>query len=938
MCGTGRVVIRSCGEAGDLPATIQRYARDGRIPFSETPGGHRRFDIEEVQSALASTGDTADTAERQEATAVILTALGVEFEAVARHLPDRTVHRLSNGTRYHVGSVKGDRIDWTVAVAEVGEGNLTAAAEATRAIDHFEPDVMLFVGIAGSLKADVGHGAVVVASKVYRYHSGKAAEDFLSRPMTFPTWHGLEQLVRHVRQTAWAETDPKPLVELKPIAAGEVVVASKDSDTFRMIYERCNDAVAVDMESAGMYEAAHRAGGLATLAVRGISDMLDDKTPKGDAERQPLAAKHAAAFAFALLRAAHPRDLGISSSSNPFSTERSELLGNIPPSAAAPMERALTRQPAEALRILRKMADRHREPVVTAQELAAELSDDLLPRQLSADIVIAIGEFAAAHSAADATAIAFQSIANAQPEHAYYWLARAALAVSAAGESAEATRLMSDARVSAPDNDPNFIDVLQAAIDEDAEGVLRAAQLYGPGDGLVDFLQIKALARLGRTDEAIALAYRSLADHPTPALTGGLALETARLLLLRTQQPGPGLDTLTDLDRARQLSLQVRDLRRQWRGPSEEASVVAAAAAGRARDFHAALRIAEPPPHGDAIEREACYDELKIVAANAALAAGLLDRVERLAAAISDTTEALLVRAERAQLARVDATTITPLLHAALASATNHHQRFRAYMSLASLGVWPLAGLDDLERDDYDAAESVRATADIVAGRVEEGIRRLRALRTERASELLVGAYVQSGRIEDAVSELRSAAERFNRPPLRLQAAVLLASSGRYEESLAEASSALLAVPPASHLHGQLRRLCLELESRQRHWSAAVHHAQVALAEGQVDAQIKWALVGALFNLRELAAARRTFLEMGLEPRDDEEARLAIELIRTGPAGPDEVARLLDLADQFPGSEPVTASAFMAIMDLTRDLVLPQSTADRIPRTYRHVF
>ena len=78
-------------------------------------------------------------------------------------------------------------------------------------------------------------------------------------------------------------------------------------------------------------------------------------------------------------------------------------------------------------------------------------------------------------------------------------------------------------------------------------------------------------------------------------------------------------------------------------------------------------------------------------------------------------------------------------------------------MSLASLGVWPLAGLDDLERDDYDAAESVRATADIVAGRVEEGIRRFRALRTERASELLVGAYVQSGRIEDAVSELRSA-------------------------------------------------------------------------------------------------------------------------------------------------------------------------------------
>lgn len=29
------------------------YAREGRIPFDATPGGHRRFDIEEVRAALA---------------------------------------------------------------------------------------------------------------------------------------------------------------------------------------------------------------------------------------------------------------------------------------------------------------------------------------------------------------------------------------------------------------------------------------------------------------------------------------------------------------------------------------------------------------------------------------------------------------------------------------------------------------------------------------------------------------------------------------------------------------------------------------------------------------------------------------------------------------------------------------------------------------------
>ena len=35
------------------PASIQRYAREGRIPFDVTPGGHRRYSVDEVRRALA---------------------------------------------------------------------------------------------------------------------------------------------------------------------------------------------------------------------------------------------------------------------------------------------------------------------------------------------------------------------------------------------------------------------------------------------------------------------------------------------------------------------------------------------------------------------------------------------------------------------------------------------------------------------------------------------------------------------------------------------------------------------------------------------------------------------------------------------------------------------------------------------------------------------
>ena len=37
---------------GLAPSTVQKYARDGRIPHDVTPGNHRRFDLEEVRDVL----------------------------------------------------------------------------------------------------------------------------------------------------------------------------------------------------------------------------------------------------------------------------------------------------------------------------------------------------------------------------------------------------------------------------------------------------------------------------------------------------------------------------------------------------------------------------------------------------------------------------------------------------------------------------------------------------------------------------------------------------------------------------------------------------------------------------------------------------------------------------------------------------------------------
>lgn len=922
---------------GISPATVQRYAREGRIPFSLTPGGHRRFDIDEVKRALGVREEVDETAEprleerggRPTATAVIVTALGLEFEAVVESLEDTEARRLAGGTRYEVGSLSGDSIDWTIAVAEIGEGNIGAAVEATRAIEEFRPHIVLVVGVAGSLKEDVSHGSVVVATKVYRYHSGKAAEDFYSRPVTFPTWHSIEQLVRQVRRSQWAVTTPPPTVELKPIAAGEVVVASKDSETFLLLKERCNDAVAVDMESAGVYEAVHRSERIPGLAVRGISDMISDKSPAVDAQWQATAARHAAAFAVALLRAADPGDLRLAPPPAPFPTEREELLGTVPPPAANAIQRAEEEQPREALRLLRAMNDSSQDPAALARELT-EKDGERPAEDASAHLWVAVGEFAAAHGQHGPACLAFAAAAGRDKLNAGRWFARAALAAAAGGNQRSVAELLKKAKKHATPESVPFVDVMEAAIAEDADRVIAAASAQGPGDALVDAMHINALDVVGRVDEAITQATTSLTSHPSRSFSGGIALATARLLIRRAQESSERGGGIGDMERARELALQVRDARRQWRGPSWEAARVAAIAAGAAHDLRSVLQIALPFPDGDATEDEATDSELRIRAANAALALGKFDQARELASAIEEEAERLILEAECARAAGSPTPRVRSALEKAVKVATSSHQRLRALLSLAELGVWPLEGLDTLADEDAEGAELVLAEADASRGKVDAAIRRLRQLGSERGLALLVETYVEAERVDDAVEALRLGAERFGQARFRLRAARLLASLGRLDEARDEAAAGMLMTPAGNYSHADFRMLSLELSARVGDWDGVVAHARAALGEGIETDDVRWALVGALFNKRTIEVARSEMDRFGLQPRSEEEARLAIQLRRTDAPTPSGIAVVVGIAERFRHSEDVNAAALSAVMEMSREIELPEDVVDGV--------
>jgi nucleoside phosphorylase len=241
--------------------------------------------------------------------AVILTALPIEYSSVCRHLTDLRDETSPRGTIYGRGTFTANGQCWDVGVAEVGAGNAGAAVEAERAIAHFQPDILFFVGIAGGIK-DVAIGDVVVATKVYGYESGKVEDQFLTRPETEKSAYALvERAKEEARGSDWLtrlQTDatPNPNVWLGPIAAGEKVIAAKDSDTFRLLRSHYNDAIAVEMEGFGFLKAAFAHPDIKAIVIRGISDLIDGKNDDAiepEPIRQAKAADHASAFAFAML-------------------------------------------------------------------------------------------------------------------------------------------------------------------------------------------------------------------------------------------------------------------------------------------------------------------------------------------------------------------------------------------------------------------------------------------------------------------------------------------------------------------------------------------------------------------------------------------------------------------------------------------------------------
>ncbi|MGQ4482312.1 5'-methylthioadenosine/S-adenosylhomocysteine nucleosidase family protein [Streptomyces sp. SAS_276] len=245
-------------------------------------------------------------------TVLVLTALPLEYDAVRAQVEQREERVHPDGTRVERGQLPGT--PWHVALGELGVGADRAAALTSQLINWLHPQAVLYVGVAGSLKDDIGIGDVVVGTRVYEIHGGKQTpEGFLVRPKALPGSHALEQAARSaVRDMAGVRA------HFVPIATGDVVLADAKSEIAQFVRNNYNDAGAIEMEGFGALQAAHLNGQLHALVVRGISDRADDGKSTADTSgSQQRAARQAALVTVALLRKHRPREGSADSEEEP---------------------------------------------------------------------------------------------------------------------------------------------------------------------------------------------------------------------------------------------------------------------------------------------------------------------------------------------------------------------------------------------------------------------------------------------------------------------------------------------------------------------------------------------------------------------------------------------------------------------------------------------
>lgn len=540
------------------------------------------------------------------------------------------------------------------------------------------------------------------------------------------------------------------------------------------------------------------------------------------------------------------------------------------------------------------------------REALVQLTADIPPwlRDANAATLVAAAELCRCYGVHLGAGRLFEFAADRSADRAYYY-ARAAVELETAGESDRSSELIDQASSLST---ARGVGAIAAAL---AENPARVLELLPQDEALSEpylvLLRLYGLRATGQFDDVIGFLTSALDRYPE---SPGLMIELAWAHLQRSQVATATSPT-ADRQRAMELGLEARRLRRQWRVDAGDAARVACQAALWLGAYDRVIEIGMLQPDGDALPSEASNTEVRLLVAQAAIAAGKTDLLRTVVDLVPDGFHRAIIQAEFLLNTDADADSLQAAYDVVWEAASDEEHRVLYWLSGAAAGV-NLRGEAELKTRTDDVPLMVDAQLQTARGEHDAAVRLLRrSRRTEHTIRLLVGALIAVDDIEGAVEELKAAATRFNDTSHLVRAVEILGRQRRLDDAAALAQEALQRVPRVmTEARAFLHEVLVERAGVTGAWGEMAVRSRAWIEDVGASPRNRWHLALALHNGGDREGAWRIVEEPPpLAPASAHEARLWAVLAAHEAPGPDTADEIIALVDAYPDDKALAEVA-----------------------------
>ncbi len=503
-------------------------------------------------------------------------------------------------------------------------------------------------------------------------------------------------------------------------------------------------------------------------------------------------------------------------------------------------------------------------------------------------------------------------------------LVRSALCYAALDDRDRATRLLDRATEFAPE--PSCpVDLARALVAEDSDRALSIASDPLNFDVMIAGFLLNATVQSKGIPAAIEASRGFVLKHPEYS---GFRMTLVRLTLENVRQNGVALSTKEKQDLLA-VAVEARDLRREWRGPSGGAVILACEVALTQGDLSFVLKVGTIAPKGEALPAEVSAPELKRLVAEAAIYSGDNELTQCLLAEIIEPFDRKFLLATQLLVNGAENAAVLRTFGEAWALCRSEADRLAVWHHVAALGG-ELPEREALEaRGDVVGAlilsQYAAATGDVSHA---IGILRPHKNKSPFVVELLARLYLKVDDAEAAAEVLVAAASHFDHPLFLSEMAVIWAQRGQLDKAEELAVRALVSLTCDTQARATMHEILIAAAERRGTWSEMEMRARALLAEEVESSNGRWWLVGALYNQRQFDEAWNQISRVpALEPKAQMQASVWVDLNVRYRRDPGLAEQIFALMDRFPDADFIGA-CLGRYMRWSVSIALPSGTAE----------